>query len=353
MGQKLVFSEKMAAKTRVSVEQIKEFILNAVTEKSSGIIAATAKEFGISRQTASRHIRALVREGLLETSGTTKGQTYELATLAQFVDVFPVTPDLEEDEVWREAIVPHLDDIKQNVLDICQYGFTEMVNNVVSHSGAMELKVGLELTPLSIKLFVLDDGVGIFNKLQQDLGFKDPRHALLELSKGKVTSDPAQHTGEGIFFTSRMFDSFLMLSGTLGFAALREADDWLIEVGDREPFDGTCIELEINIATDLTTKEVFDRFAGEDAWDFSKTHVPIQLARYGREQLLSRSQARRVLARFDNFSEVLLDFRGVEMIGQGFADEIFRVFRNAHPEITIMTINTSPEIETMIRRVGS
>ena len=120
-----------------------------------------------------------------------------------------------------------------------------------------------------------------------------------------------------------------------------------------EPFDGTVIELEISTATDLTATEVFDRFAGEDAWDFSKTHVPIGLARYGREQLLSRSQARRVLARFDQFSEVLLDFRGVEMIGQGFADEIFRVFRKAHPEINILAVNTSSDIDAMMRRVSS
>ena len=230
----------MVTKNRIPAQQIREFVLNAVREQSSGIIAATAKELGISRQTASRHVRSLVREGLLKTSGTTKGQTYELVRLAEFSNVFPVTPDLEEDEVWREAIVPHLDDLKANALYICQHGFTEMVNNVISHSGATELTVKLELTPLSIKLMVMDNGVGIFNKLQQDLGYKDPRHALLELSKGKLTSDPARHTGEGIFFTSRMFDSFLMLSGTLCFASLNKADDWLIEVEDRGTFRRHC-----------------------------------------------------------------------------------------------------------------
>ena len=343
----------MTTKNRVPAQQIREFILNAVREQSSGVIATAAKELGISRQTASRHVRSLVREGLLKTSGITKGQTYELATLTKSMNVIPVTPQLEEDVVWRNAIAPHLADIKENVLHICQYGFTEMVNNVVSHSDAAELIVEVEIDALLIKLMVMDNGIGIFNKLQQELGYEDPRHALLELSKGKVTSDPAQHTGEGIFFTSRMFDSFSMRSGRLFFATINRADDWLIEVEDREPFDGTFIKLEISTATDLTAKEIFDRFASEDAWDFSKTHVPIQLARFGREQLLSRSQARRVLARFDRFKEVLLDFREVEMIGQGFADEIFRVFQNAHPEINILAVNTSPDIDAMIRRVSS
>ena len=36
----------------------------------------------------------------------------------------------------------------------------------------------------------------------------DERHAILELSKDQLTTDPARHTGDGIFFTSRMFDSF-------------------------------------------------------------------------------------------------------------------------------------------------
>jgi hypothetical protein len=50
---------------------------------------------------------------------------------------------------------------------------------------------------------------------------------------------------------------------------------------------------------------------------------------YEGESLMSRSQARRLMNRFDRFSEVVLDFTGVNFIGQGFADEIFRVFANA------------------------
>ena len=36
----------------------------------------------------------------------------------------------------------------------------------------------------------------------------DKRQALFELSKGKFTTDPSRHSGEGVFFTSRMFDDF-------------------------------------------------------------------------------------------------------------------------------------------------
>jgi hypothetical protein len=52
----------------------------------------------------------------------------------------------------------------------------------------------------------------------------------------------------------------------------------------------------------------------------------VRLAKYGNDQLISRSQAKRLLARIELFKIVLFDFSGVETIGQAFADEIFRVF---------------------------
>ena len=341
------------SRTRVSAEQVRNFILNNVQEHPSGISRMTADHFKISRQTAHRHVNKLIHEGQLKASGTTNGRIYELVTLLTHRDEIAVSPKLEEHVTWRETIVPYLTDVKENVLAICQYGFTEMVNNVVSHSGAGTLTVIVERNPVLITLSVSDNGIGVFTRLQQAFGYDDPRHALLELSKGKVTSDPERHTGEGIFFTSRMFDDFSIWSGTLFYARLNRAHDWLIEVVDRQSFLGTFVQMKINTGADLTTKEIFDQYATGEDKDFSKTHVPILLARYEQEQLMSRSQARRVLARFDRFREVLLDFRGVEMIGQSFADEIFRVFHREHPEIEILEVNTSPEIDAMIRHVTS
>src|SRR5271156_6270298 len=78
--------------------------------------------------------------------------------------------------------------------------------------------------------------------------------------------------------------------------------------------------------------------------------LPPVEARYGHDRLVSRSQARRVLARFDRFREVLLDFSGVEFIGQAFADEIFRVFATAHPEIKLIAIQANEPVDRMIRR---
>jgi len=49
----------------------------------------------------------------------------------------------------------------------------------------------------------------------------------------------------------------------------------------------------------------------------------------------------------------LLDFSGVEMIGQAFADQIFRVFRNEHPDINLVRINTNDDVEKMVHRVSN
>ena len=66
--------------------------------------------------------------------------------------------------------------------------------------------------------------------------------------------------------------------------------------------------------------------------------------------MVSRSQAKRILARAERFKEVILDFTGVKEIGQGFADEVFRVFAKEHPDVNIVSMFTTPEIDRMITR---
>jgi hypothetical protein len=61
---------------------------------------------------------------------------------------------------------------------------------------------------LDTEIVIYDEGEGIFKKIQRELGLLDARHSVLEISKGKLTTDPDNHTGEGVFFSSRMFDDF-------------------------------------------------------------------------------------------------------------------------------------------------
>ena len=229
------------------------------------------------------------------------------------------------------------------------------VKIVVGEMESSRAFVAVIRNAVNIRLVVRDEGVGIFNKIQGQLGLHDPRHALLELSKGKMTTDPESHTGESLFFTSRMFNRFSILSGPLYFCRQnQEGDDWLIDVDDHshELLNGTMITMDIRVSVTHTISEVLTRFASEHHdYGFTKTHVPMQLVRYEGEQLVSRSQARRLLARVDRFKEVLLDFKGITMIGQAFADEIFRVFQHEHPGIFLAFVRATPEVTQMIKRV--
>ena len=328
---------------------VREFILRNVEKNQGSIAALAAKELGLSRNAISGYMRRLVAEGLLSAEGKTRGRRYALRDLHETYHEIEVSPGLAEDQIWRARIVPQVEGIKQNIIDLCAYGFTEMLNNVVDHSGSKTALISYTQNYTTIDMWVVDSGIGVFEKIQRDFQLSDPRHALLELSKGRLTSNERQHTGEGIFFTSRMFSRFAIRSGNLFYTRIRrDADDWLIETDDIDEYtQGTAIRMIISTDADWTTREVFDRYQTPELL-FRKTHVPIKLARYASEQLVSRSQAKRILTRFDQFSEVLLDFQGVPQIGQAFADEIFRVFRTAHPETNVLAMNTSPEVKEAI-----
>jgi hypothetical protein len=200
-------------------------------------------------------------------------------------------------------------------------------------------------------MHVQDDGIGVFRRIQEAIGLASPRDAVLELTKGKFTTDPKRHTGEGIFFTSRMFDEYTLIANNLTLDHLSEGGDWFIE--GLPSGDGTLVSMTIDRETDRTTVSVFDEYTSddEDGSAFDVTHVPVALATYGDENLISRSQARRVLARCNLFRRVMLDFRDVSSLGRAFADEMFRVFPAEHPEVTLVPVRANPEVEKAIANV--
>jgi hypothetical protein len=175
----------------------------------------------------------------------------------------------------------------------------------------------------------------------------DERHAILELAKGKLTTDPEKHTGQGIFFTSRLLDSFDILSGGIFFThTFGSEEDWILERPKED--SGTAIFMKLNNHSSRTSKAIFDQYSSGEDYGFTKTRVPVKLAQYGEDKLISRSQAKRLVARIDQFKTVFFDFEGVETIGQAFADEIFRVFAKSHPQLEIIPVNANPEVQGMI-----
>ncbi|WKZ37824.1 MAG: DUF4325 domain-containing protein [Anaerolineales bacterium] len=334
-------------------DEIRSFIINNIEEHQNKISTVTAETFSVSRQAVLKHINSLVKDGTLEVQGKTKNRRYTLKPIFDKTFTFELK-GLEEDSVWRISIAPLLEGTPDNVYKICQYGFTEMLNNAIDHSEGNKVMVNVQKTLKEIQMFIWDDGVGIFNKIQKVFNLSDSLHAILELSKGKLTTDPQKHTGEGIFFSSRIFDAFSITSEKLFFSHSSRLDsakgsDWLLETKD-EKISGTAIRMRIRLNSTRTTKGVFDFYSGNEDYDFSKTHVPVFLAQHGDENLISRSQAKRLLSRFEKFKEIILDFQDVGSIGQAFADEIFRVFQSEHPKINFYIVNANEQVMQMINR---
>jgi hypothetical protein len=333
-------------------ETIRRYILENVQANPSNISKLTSDKFRVSRQAVNTHLRKLVDQGALREKGNTRNRTYELAPILEWDRTCEINAELAEDVVWRNDVSPVLGNLPDNVRDIWSYGFTEMFNNARDHSGGTSIHVAITKTAVTTEMMIRDDGVGIFRKIQAALNLLDERHAIFELAKGKLTTDPKHHSGEGIFFTSRMFDAFDILSGGVHFSHDYGSDeDWLLE--RLNPENGTTVFLKLDNHTARTDKKIFEEYASEDDFSFSKTVVPVNLAQYGSDKLISRSQAKRVLARVEVFRTVVLDFKDVPTIGQAFADEAFRVFRLEHPGITLYAINANSEVERMISRAES
>jgi len=325
------------------------FIHDNIDEHPKDIVKLTMDKFSMTRQGVLRHLRKLVKEGLIQVVGTTIDREYTALPIKKELHLLDPKVDNEEDVVWREKIHPILSGLRRNVYNICQYGFTEMYNNVIDHADATSASVTVELYIKKVYMVLSDNGIGIFNNIQMKYGLKDKRHAILELSKGKLTTDPDHHSGEGIFFTSRMFDDYSILSDNLAFLALMNSNDWLLE--KENATEGTLIIMEIDTESRRTMQEVFKKYSSEGSFGFDRTHIPVYLSQYGVDNLVSRSQARRLLTRLDRFKEITLDFEGVEEIGQAFADEIFRVFVKSHPNISLINIRDNEQIRGMISRV--
>ena len=351
----------MARKSKQN-QELRNFILDNVSGHPSDIVALVAATFNVTRVTAHRYVTRLVAEGLLVAFGRAKGRTYRLLDFENRTFRIPIAQneredwlrETQEDVIWRENVEPLLYGLPKNITDLLRHGGTEMINNVLDHSGAKQLEILVQRNAKRIHVQIRDRGVGIFEKIRKECNLDDSRHALLELSKGKLTTDAARHSGEGIFFSSRMFNRFLIDSRGLAFIRRMEDDEgWLFEdAAPDEYFAGTLVDFQLDAQATHTVEETFAKFQdSEDLPGFAKTHVPVRLAKYGDELLVSRSQAKRVLARFERFSEVMLDFAGVPQIGQAFADEIFRVYALQHPEVQIIPIYVDPAVQKMIDHV--
>lgn len=309
----------------------------------AGEVAAALE---VTRQTAHRYLRQLVAEGHLVAEGAGRGARYRRPDA---VDVRRFrTAGLDEDRVWAEmsGAVSTIASLNPKARAVLHYALTELVNNAIEHSGAPEVEIAISRRGKAIELAVRDEGVGVFEHLRQRLELASELEALQELSKGKTTTMPERHTGEGIFFTSKAANRFELESGSLRWVVDNSRND--MAVGSVDPAArGTTARVEVDPghAGDLT--EVFAEYTRD--FEFAMTRTVIRLFAIGTE-FVSRSQAKRLVHGFERFREVVLDFAGVDLVGQGFADEVFRVWARQHPEVTLIPIDMSEAVAFMVER---
>ncbi len=309
---------------------------------------------GVSRQALSVHMRSLVDAGKVVRSGAARGARYMLRSRSPAAAVVARalrTRGLDEARTWDEvaAGLNLRRALRPNVEVIVHYGFTEMLNNAIEHSEADRCSVRFRLDPGTLAFEIRDPGIGVFHSIASKLHLDGEHTALVELLKGRTTTMREAHSGEGIFFTSRAADRFVLRSHRIQVEWNRTKGD--VFASNPRFLKGTSVSFVIQRNSRLRLDAVFGEFAPE-AYDFQfqKTKVLVKLLQ---RDYVSRSEARRLVANLDKFSEIVLDFRDVKSVGQGFADEIFRVFAQRHPSIKIATENAGPAVDAMLRHARS
>lgn len=305
-----------------------------------------AEILGVTRQTAHRHLHKLVDEGRLIVEGAGRSTRYRSAT-PHDERRYPID-GLEEDRVWDEMSGPSsvMATVSDRPRAILQYVFTEIVNNAIDHSGATEVEISVSLRGTGVALEVIDRGIGIFKHIRDKLGLETELDALQELSKGKTTTMPARHSGEGIFFSSKASSWFEISSGALRWVVDNRRGDMAVGVLDPQ-VKGTAVRVEVDSDTDRDLNQVFADYT-ED-FEFSKTRTVVRLFAIGTE-FVSRSQAKRLVNGLEKFREVVLDFKGVDLVGQGFVDEVFRVWAREHPEVKLIPTDMNDAVAFMVER---
>ena len=332
--------------------KILHFVRRKKLIRTSDVVRFTA----ISRQAAARHLRELVASHRLSKSGSTNRACYfpfdpksTISSEMPGVNFLCRLRGLEEDRVWDQLVQrAHLKNkLSVAAFKIVQYAFTEMLNNAIDHSHAGRVRIELRFDRGALLFRVLDRGIGAFESVRKKFRLKNHFEAAEHLLKGKQTTAPDRHSGQGIFFTSRIADHFSLASAGVKL----DVDNDLGDIGliDIKSVKGTEVVFALKQRSRKDLKILFDDYTDSDLV-FDKTEIRIKLSRTAPGGYVSRSEARRLLFGLEKFKRVVVDFNKVHGIGQGFADEIFRVFHRRHPLIHLEPVSMVPSVAFFVKR---
>ncbi|MEA2010987.1 MAG: DUF4325 domain-containing protein [Actinomycetota bacterium] len=322
---------------------VKELAFRLLTLHGRLSSGELARDAGVSRQTAHAVLAGLVGDGVAEAVGAGRGAHYVPAKLRSYrwdVD------GLEEHRVWHDLLRDEaMETVQDPALSVLEYAVTEMVNNVIDHSGSGDLVVRIGARDGDVDISIEDTGIGALERVRAALQLESHLDALGQLSKGKLTTDPEAHTGEGIFFTSKAVDRFVLVANGVEWTIDNTIGD--VAVGELDRGNGTVIGLTHDPTSGRTLESVFGEYTS--GYDFDTSRIVVKLFEHG-DSFVSRSEARRVAVGLERFRVVIVDFDGIRRVGQGFVDELFRVWASSHPGVRIEPVNMNPAVEFMVRR---
>lgn len=339
----------------------KQEILETAKRKGKVKSKEFTVSFGVSRQYVSLLIGELVSLKQLIKIGSTRNAFYVLPEYArEHPQILPTkffkrlkNSGLEEHKILAEIEekFPHMIEIKEHVRNIFTFAFSEMLNNAIEHSHSKSVSIEVSITGDELWFIVNDNGVGVFRNVMQKKNLKSEIEAVQDILKGKTTTIPKSHTGQGIFFTSKAADIFILDSFGFQLSVNNKTHDVNAKSIPRQK-RGTRVIFRIKTNSHKHLSDVFKKYTNlsdESDYGFDKTEIRVKLYTSGGVNI-SRSQARRILHGLDKFKIILLDFDKVPIVGQAFADEIYRVFLNKHPEIQLEETNMNDVVQFMIER---
>lgn len=326
-----------------------KFLLQCIFDEEKDFVERTMEKFGVSKSTVYNYLTTLQNNGEVERVGGSMPYRIVYKTSRFTVDT---SREHSEDRMFSRDIAPLLSELPINVQKIWRYAFTAMMNNALEHARASAIVCVVNRSRLCTIVGVLDNGVGIFRRIQQahkDEGVEIPTstEAASLLYAGTYTSEPEKHAGEGIFFTSRLMDHFAIRSDTQLFTLNAEDAD---DEDAPERFRGTAVQMALNNDSTRELSEVMAKYVDPDE-GFVKTEVPVAMF-FGGDFPVSRSEARRLLAVLDHFRYAELDFTGVDEIGRDFAHELFSVAAGQYPSLTLSVKNATSAVLGTLRRAG-
>ncbi len=366
---------------RARTRSIRAFILENLEAHPRDIVRLARQRYGISRQAVNRHLHALEAEGLVEGRGSTRARRWRLrGRRVAAATLRPGTPVARPDRIWRVAFEPALAGATERLRENARRILEAVVDAAAARAGATRLRIDALATPTGLDVGVWDDGPGLFARLARTPGGLElarfdlvrgarfgapaagrPRagggHAPGEPPAGRGASarpDPAPAVAPddgSLLVAMRLADAFVAAADGIALGWDGREERWAA-LGDDAveiPARGTRMAFHVDAEPRRTPADVLDALRAGDGAPMSRAHVPVALLPGAGEAPRSPGDARRLVEGLERCVEILLDFRGVDAIGEAFARELFGTWRAQHPGVSLVTMGASPDVRAVIR----